>query len=84
MTGFAQLQFASAVRWALLSPASVIAACVLAGIVLYARSGGDFAFAFQLHSPDGIPNGLAVILALAGLLFGPSLVFMLVWNAARR
>jgi hypothetical protein len=62
----------------------VIAACVITGFVLYARSGGEFAFSVQVQSPYGIPQAVFVILAVGGLLLGPPLVFLLVWKATNR
>lgn len=84
MNGIATLSFDRAIRWALVWPAGVLAACLVTAIVLYVRTGGDFAFSLQLQSPYGIPQRVIAVVGVSAVFLGPSLAFLAVWKATKR
>ena len=85
MTWIARLSLAQAIRWALLWPAFVLAAAVVAiGLVAVTRWQNDWAFAYSVSSTGVMPVWAAVVIAVCTVLFGPSLAFLALWKVVRR
>jgi hypothetical protein len=81
MTWLAHLSFAQAVRWALVWPASLLGATILA-LVVVLRWQRDWAFGVNVSPAGALPVWLAVSLATGAVVFGPPLVFLALWRVA--
>ena len=85
MIWLSRLSFTQALRWALLWPALVLAAAVVAaGVVSAMQARGDWGFAFGVESAGPLPVWFGVAIVVAVVLFGPSVVFLALWRVSRR
>jgi hypothetical protein len=62
----------------------ILASLAFVLALLVRHGGGDWAFGWNVESHRGVPLWLAATIALGSLLFGPSLIFLVLWRVARR
>jgi len=83
MTWLSRLSLAQAIRWALVWPVLVVSLCIGRALIAM-REPDEWAIGWNFQPAGRLEAWTALLLGTILFLFGPPVIFLLLWKFSRR